>query len=68
MRLGIRAILLIVAIIVFLVAALSDENTAELLAFGLAAFAAAFLVDDLGVDRGIHLDRTGGTNRGPGPS
>jgi hypothetical protein len=47
MRLGLRAILLVLAVILFLVAALMDENRFEFLAFGLAVFAASFVVDDL---------------------
>ena len=48
MRFGLRSILLAVAVLLFVVAALTDDNYADLLAFGLAAFAASFLVDDLG--------------------
>jgi hypothetical protein len=52
MRLGVRSILLLVAVILFIVAAISNDNFGDLLAFGLAAFAAAFLVDDFGLDAG----------------
>jgi hypothetical protein len=48
---GIRSLLLVVAVVLFVVAALSDTNQGDLLAWGLAAFAGAFLVGDLGVDR-----------------
>ena len=48
MNLGLRAILLIVAIILFVLAALTDAS-ADLLAFGLACLAAAFVVDELGI-------------------
>jgi hypothetical protein len=58
MTLGIRALLLIVAVVLFVVAALSDTNQGDLIAWGLAAFAGAFLVGDLGVDRPL-----GGTRR-----
>ena len=51
MNVGLRAVLLVLAVILFVVAALSDDNTADLTAFGLASFAAAFLVDDLGLAR-----------------
>jgi hypothetical protein len=47
MTLGLRALLLIVAIVLFLVAALSDESWSDLVALGLAAFAAALLVGDV---------------------
>jgi hypothetical protein len=47
MRLGVRAILLVLAVILFLVAALMDENRFEFMAFGLAVFAASFVVDEL---------------------
>ena len=51
MTLGVRSLLLIVAVVLFIVAALSDTNQGDLLAWGLAAFAGAFLVGELGVDR-----------------
>lgn len=46
MTLGLRSILLLVAIVLFLIAALAD-GSADLLYFGLAAFAGSFLVGDL---------------------
>ncbi len=49
MNLGLRAILLVVAIILFVLAALMDTNTGDLLAFGLACLAAALVVDELGI-------------------
>ena len=49
MKLGLRTLLMIVAVLLFLIAGISDDNYADLLAFGLAAFAAAFAVDDLGL-------------------
>lgn len=52
MNLGIRSILLLVAVVLFVVAAMSDKNAGDLLAFGLAAFAASFLVGDGGVGLG----------------
>ncbi len=53
MPIGVRSILLAVAVILFVVAFLSDENYADMLALGLAAFAAAFLVEVLGLDRRV---------------
>ena len=61
MTFGIRAILLAVAVVLFLIAFLSDENYADLLALGLASFAAAFLVDALGVDRAVWSQRRDAT-------
>ncbi|MBA2359926.1 MAG: hypothetical protein H0V79_03135 [Actinobacteria bacterium] len=47
MRLGLRSLLLALAVILFIVSAVTDENQFDLLAFGLAAFAASFVVDDV---------------------
>jgi hypothetical protein len=47
-RIGLRQILLIAAVILFVVAALSDTNPSDLLAYGLACLAAAFVVEELG--------------------
>ena len=49
MQFGLRAILLIVAIVLFVVAIFTEGNQGDLLAIGLAAFAAAFLVEDLNI-------------------
>jgi peptidoglycan/LPS O-acetylase OafA/YrhL len=46
MTLGLRSLLLLVAIILFVVAVFSDTNWSDLVAWGLAAFAASFLVGD----------------------
>lgn len=48
MTLGLRSLLLVVAIVLFLVATVSD-NWSDLVALGLAAFAGALLVGELGV-------------------
>jgi hypothetical protein len=54
MRLGLRALLLLVALILFIVAALSDgESAFNFLCIGLACFAGAFLADDLPVGGGF---------------
>jgi hypothetical protein len=50
MRLGLRAILLIVAIVLFFVSMLVEDNQFDLLAIGLAVLAGAFLVGDLGLE------------------
>jgi hypothetical protein len=52
MTLGLRAVLLIVAVILFVIGALSDEGQADLIAFGLACVAGALLVEELGLGRG----------------
>jgi hypothetical protein len=51
MTIGLRALLLLVAAVLFLVAALSDENQGDLLAIGLMVMALGFVVDDLGLGR-----------------
>jgi hypothetical protein len=48
--LGVRALLLLVAVILFVVAALGDSSE-DWTAWGLACLAAAFLVADAGLDR-----------------
>lgn len=50
MTLGLRSILLIVAVVLFLLSAVTDGG-GDLIAFGLAAFAAAFVVGDLPATR-----------------
>lgn len=47
MNLGFRALLLLLAIVLFIVGALSDDNQQDLLFWGLAIFAASFIVDSL---------------------
>lgn len=47
MSLGLRGLLLLLAVILFIVGALSDENQLDLLFWGLAIFAASFIVDSL---------------------
>lgn len=50
MQLGLRAILLVVAIVLFIVAAISNGDTAfNCLTLGLACVAAAFVVEELGL-------------------
>jgi len=59
MNLGLRTILLLAAVVLFVIAVFSDENYADLLALGLAAFAGAFLSDALG-----YADRSFNNSRG----
>jgi len=47
---GIRGILLALAIVLFVIAVLSDSNYSDLVAWGLAATAAALLVEELGIN------------------
>jgi hypothetical protein len=47
---GLRALLLLVALILFIVAAVGD-TTGDWIAWGLACLAAAFLVGEAGLDR-----------------
>jgi hypothetical protein len=58
MNLGIRTILLLAAVVLFVICVFSTENYSDLLALGLAAFAGAFLSDALG-----YADRTFNTVR-----
>jgi hypothetical protein len=65
MTLGLRGILLIVAIVLFVVAALSNGDTAfNLLCIGLAVTAAALLVEELG-GVGVRFGAHGGGGRQP---
>ena len=59
MNFGLRTILLLAAVVLFVIALFTDENWSDLVALGLAAFAGAFLAEGLG-----WADRTfGGTRR-----
>ena len=48
MKFGLHSILLLVAVVLFVLAWLSDDNYADFLALGLAAFSGAFLATALG--------------------
>jgi len=52
MTLGLRPILLLIAVVLFVYAALSSTNELDLIAYGLACTAGALLVGDLGLGRG----------------
>jgi hypothetical protein len=56
MNMGLRTILLLVAVVLFVLAWLVDDNFTDFLTLGLAAFAGAFLSDALGF-----ADRTFGS-------
>ena len=53
MNFGLRTILLLVAVVLFVIAVFSDTRWPDMIAIGLAAFAGAFLSDALG-----YADRT----------
>jgi peptidoglycan/LPS O-acetylase OafA/YrhL len=55
---GVRTLLLLLAAIVFILAVFSEEDYANLLAWGLSAIALSFLLGDIGWDR-----RFGSTRR-----
>ena len=57
MNLGLRAILLGVAIVLFVIAVFSDLHQGDLIAWGLAA-AAALLVEELGLGTRFNLGGT----------
>lgn len=59
MKFGLRTILMIAAVALFVLAWLIDDSWADLVALGLAAFAGSFLVEALGLG-----DRTFGTSSG----
>jgi hypothetical protein len=48
---GVRTLLLLLATIVFVLAVFVEDDYADLLAWGLAALTASFLLADLGWDR-----------------
>ena len=47
MNLGLKALLLLLAVVLFIVGALSDDFKKDLLFWGLAIFAASFIVESL---------------------
>lgn len=56
MSFGLRTILLLAAVVLFVIAIFTDDNWSDLVALGLAAFAGAFLADALGwADRSFGL-------------
>jgi hypothetical protein len=61
MNLGLRTILLLVAVVLFVLGVFAEERYPDLLTLGLAAFAGAFLSDALGwADRTYNSTRGGG--------
>jgi hypothetical protein len=58
MNIGVRSILILVAVVLFLIAIFVDENWSDLVALGLAAFAASFVADEfVGGSVGRRVDR-----------
>jgi hypothetical protein len=53
MNLGLRALLLIVAVILFVIAIFSDVHQGDFIAVGLACTAGAFLAGELGITGGL---------------
>ena len=47
---GLRGVLLVVAVILFVIAVFSDLHQGDLIAWGLAATAAGLLVEELGIN------------------
>jgi hypothetical protein len=59
MNIGLRGLLFILATILFIIAALNDDNFSDLLAVGLAVFAAAFVVGETGFGKQLGTRRLG---------
>ncbi len=57
MNIGLRGLLLIVAVVLFVIAIFSDVHQGDLIAVGLACTAGAFLVAELGITAGIGTRR-----------
>ncbi len=59
MNIGVRSILILAAVVLFVIAIFVDENYPDLVALGLAAFAASFVADDFvgGAGVGRRVDR-----------
>lgn len=56
MKLGLRSILIVAAVLLFVIAVFSDVHWPDFIALGLAVFAASYVVDDFGL-----ADRTFGS-------
>ena len=57
MNVGLRAILMLAATVLFIIALFSDVHQGDLIAVGLACFAGAFAVADFGWDRRLGTRR-----------
>jgi hypothetical protein len=58
MNLGLRAILILVAVICFIIAIFSDVHWPDWIAIGLACWAGSILVADMGWDRPLGTGRS----------
>jgi hypothetical protein len=58
MNIGIRGLLLAVAVILFVIAIFSDVHQGDLIAAGLAVVAGAFLAGELGITDSLGTRRT----------
>jgi hypothetical protein len=59
MNIGLRGLLFLIATILFIVAALNTDNFTELVAIGLATFAAGFVVEETGFGKNLGTRRVG---------
>jgi hypothetical protein len=59
MNFGLRGLLLLLATILFVVAALNNDNFTDLVSVGLAVLAGAFLVEETGFGRMLGSRRVG---------
>jgi hypothetical protein len=59
MNIGLRGLLFLIATILFIVAALNTDNFTELVAIGLAIFAAGFVVEETGFGKNLGTRRVG---------
>ena len=59
MNIGLRGLLFLLATILFIIAALNNDNFSDLVSIGLAVFAGAFLVEDTGFGRNLGSRRVG---------
>jgi hypothetical protein len=59
MKIGLRGLLFLLATILFVVAALNNDNFTDLVSVGLAVLAGAFLVEETGFGRMLGSRRAG---------
>jgi hypothetical protein len=57
MNIGLKAILLVAAIVAFVIGIFSDTDQGDCIAAGLALYAGAVLVGELGMDRSFGTSR-----------
>jgi hypothetical protein len=55
-KFGLRAVLFLIATLMFILAVILDENAFDVAMVGLACVSGGFLIGELGVDRRITLD------------